>query len=50
MMPWKIRKNEENTRLNGISSINKTKENQVERRWKSIKRFLHGSRGAWSYE
>lgn len=45
-----MRQTDEANRLNGIQSSRKACEKQIERKWKTAKRFLHGSKGAFSNE
>lgn len=47
---WRLRQNDEASRLNGIQSARKIKEKQIERKWRSAKRFLHSKKGAFSNE
>lgn len=49
-MPWRIRQSEEVSRLSALQTQRKTREIQVERRWKSAKRFLHSAKGAFPHE
>ncbi|KAJ6636555.1 Neurobeachin-like protein 2 [Pseudolycoriella hygida] len=50
LVPWRLRQTDEVARLSSLSSTLKMKDNQTERRWKTMKRFLYGPRGAWCYE
>lgn len=50
LVPWRLRQTDEITRLSSQSSMHKMHDNQIERRWKTMKRFLYGQRGAWCYE
>lgn len=50
LLPWRLKQSEELARLNNLISGQRAKQTQIERRWKSAKRFLHGQRGAWQYE
>lgn len=47
---WRMRQNDEANRLNGIQSSRKIREKQIERKWRSAKRFLHSKKGAFSNE
>lgn len=50
LVPWRLRQTDEINRLGGQSSSQKMLDNRIERRWKTMKRFLYGPRGAWCYE
>lgn len=50
LVPWRLRQTDEITRLGSQSSGQKMQDNRIERRWKTMKRFLYGQRGAWCYE
>lgn len=45
-----MRQNDEATRLNSIQSAKKVHEKQIERKWRSAKRFLHSKKGAFCNE
>lgn len=47
---WRMRQNDEATRLNGILASRKIREKQIERRWRTAKRFLNSKKGAFSNE
>lgn len=49
-MPWRIRQSEEITRLGALQTQRKTREIQIERRWRTAKRFLHSSKGTFPHE
>lgn len=45
-----MRQTEEITRLNGLQTTRKVRDIQIERKWRSVKRFLHSEKGAFAYE
>lgn len=50
LIPWRIRQSEEIFRINTLTNTMRVRDNKTERIWKSAKRFLNGSRGAWKTE
>ncbi|XP_031626139.1 neurobeachin-like protein 1 isoform X2 [Contarinia nasturtii] len=45
---WRLRQNDEASRLNGIQSARKIHEKQIERKWRNAKNFLNSKKGAFS--